>query len=132
MAREGSPVTLPAASARPSGTGSSLSLKGGASSLAPGKTGNLTPNRSARSVATKAPAATPDSHRSQALTAALNKVLNDSGKPTQFRLDPTSDNKVIQQINPVTGEVVAQFEVREFPALAGGLGALGVLVDSRV
>jgi uncharacterized FlaG/YvyC family protein len=68
----------------------------------------------------------------EAVIANVNKAFNDSGKPTQFRLDPTSGNKVIQQINPATGEVVAQFQANEFPALASSLGISGLFVNSRV
>ena len=67
-----------------------------------------------------------------ALVAQLNKHLNDSGRPDQFRLDPSSDNKMIQQINPATGDVVGEFPISEFPALARSVGASGgVLIDSR-
>jgi len=36
----------------------------------------------------------------------LNKYLNDSGKPDQFRVAPSSDDKLIQEINPANGEVI--------------------------
>ena len=68
----------------------------------------------------------------QALVAQLNKHLNDSGRPDQFRVDPSSGNKVIQQINPANGEVVGEFLISEFPALAHSVGVTGgALVDSR-
>jgi uncharacterized FlaG/YvyC family protein len=67
----------------------------------------------------------------QALIAHLNKNFNDSGKPIQFRIDPASGNKVIQEINPATGEVVGEYSAAEFPALARGLGVSGLVVDSR-
>jgi len=38
---------------------------------------------------------------------------------------------LIQQINPSNGEVVGQFSVDEFPALARSVGATGLIVDSR-
>ena len=47
----------------------------------------------------------PSTEAAQALVAQLNKHLNDSGRPDQFRVDPSSGNKVIQQINPANGEV---------------------------
>jgi uncharacterized FlaG/YvyC family protein len=62
----------------------------------------------------------------------LNKFLNDSGKPDQFRVDPTSDGKLIQQINPATGQVVGEFPASEFAELARSVGLSGVLVNSRV
>jgi hypothetical protein len=46
-------------------------------------------------------------------------------------VDPGSD-KVIQQINPANGEVVGEFLISEFPALARSVGVTGGgLVDSR-
>ena len=64
----------------------------------------------------------------QALAAQLNKVLNNSGRADQFRVDPTSD-KYIQQVNPASGAVIAEYSVAEFPALARSIGASGLLVD---
>ena len=67
----------------------------------------------------------------RAQVALLNKYLNDSGKPEQFRLDPASDGKVIQQVNPASGEVVGEFLASEFPALARSIGISGVVVDEH-
>jgi hypothetical protein len=66
----------------------------------------------------------------QTLVDQLNKYLNDSGRPDEYRVDPASDNKLIQQINPANGVVVGEFSVDEFPALARSIGASGLLVDS--
>jgi hypothetical protein len=63
--------------------------------------------------------------------ALLNKYLNDSGKPDQFRVAPDSDDKLIEQINPANGEVVGEFPSSEFAALARSVGISGVLVDQR-
>jgi hypothetical protein len=38
---------------------------------------------------------------------------------------------LIQQINPANGEVIGEFSVSEFPALARSVGASGLMVDSR-
>jgi hypothetical protein len=67
----------------------------------------------------------------RAQVALLNKHLNDSGKPDQFRVDPASDDKLIQQINPATGEVVGEFPTSEFAALARSVGISGVVVDQH-
>jgi hypothetical protein len=67
----------------------------------------------------------------QALVAALNKFLNDSGRPTQFRVDPASANTMIQEINPANGKVLAEFAAAEFPALAKSVGASSILVDTH-
>jgi hypothetical protein len=61
--------------------------------------------------------------------ALLNKYLNDSGKPDQFRVDPASDNTLIQQINPANGKVIGEFPASEFAALARSVGISGVTVD---
>jgi uncharacterized FlaG/YvyC family protein len=74
------------------------------------------------------PAASAASHL-RAQVALLNKYLNDSGKPDQFRVDPSSDDTLIQQINPATGEVVGEFPTSEFAALARSVGISGVVVD---
>ena len=66
----------------------------------------------------------------QSLVNQLNKYLNDSGRPDQFRLDPASDGKLIQQVNPETGAVVGEFSVTEFPALARSVGVSGLLINS--
>ncbi len=141
MASDGRPVALPAASAVQRSQVSTTATE-------PSWSGNLSPPAGRPSPITgaqapdKAPASarregsvTPvRAARAQSLDATLaniNKAFNDSGKPTQFRLDPASGNKVIQQINPATGEVVAQFEASEFPALAGSLGVSGLFVNSR-
>jgi uncharacterized iron-regulated membrane protein len=59
----------------------------------------------------------------------LNKYLNDSGRPDEFRVDPAS-GKLIQQVNPANGAVLGEFSVDEFPALARSIGASGLLIDS--
>jgi len=63
--------------------------------------------------------------------ALLNKFLNDSGKPDQFRVAPDSDDKLIQQVNPANGEVLGEFPVSEFAALARSVGVSGVVVDQH-
>jgi hypothetical protein len=67
----------------------------------------------------------------QAQVAVLNKYLNDSGRPDQFRVDPTSGNKLIQEINPATGAVIAEYSATEFAELARSVGISGAIVDSH-
>jgi hypothetical protein len=76
--------------------------------------------------------AAPTTSNLQSQVALLNKHLNDSGRPDQFRVDPASGDKLIQQVNPATGAVVGEFLASEFPALARSVGVSGALVDSRV
>lgn len=61
--------------------------------------------------------------------AQLNKYLNDSGRPTQYRIDRSSGAPRIQEVNPSNGKVVAELPVADFPALARSLGVSGVLVN---
>jgi len=61
--------------------------------------------------------------------AALNKYLNDSGRPAQFRA--SSDDKTIEEINPATGQVVAEYSATEFAALARSVGISGAVVNSH-
>jgi hypothetical protein len=75
------------------------------------------------------PAAPPAAPSLQAQVQLLNKYLNDSGKPDQCRVDPDSDDKHIQQVNPANGEVIAEFPASEFAALARSVGISGVVVD---
>ncbi len=140
MASDGSPGIIPVASlvqgsqaARPI----SLLSAGGKSLPPDGKAaasqGPLSPAPAASSVAAAAstgskPVVQPTADP-QVLVEQLNKFLNDSGRPDQFRLDPASGGKLIQQINPATGAVVGEFSATEFPALARGVGVSGLLVD---
>jgi hypothetical protein len=67
----------------------------------------------------------------QPRVSLVNKHLNDSGQPSRFRMDPNSGEKLIQEINPATDEVIGEYSVSEFPALAKNLGLVGSLVNSR-
>jgi uncharacterized FlaG/YvyC family protein len=77
------------------------------------------------------PAAPPAAPDLQAQVQLLNKYLNDSGKPAQFRVAPDSNDKLIQEVNPANGEVLAEFPASEFAALARSVGISGVLVDKH-
>jgi hypothetical protein len=116
MASDGQPVKIPAVS---------LVHGSQAPTIAVQHSGNVLP-RSGR------PAAPPAAPNLQARVQLLNKSLNDSGKPDQFRVAPDSDDKLIQQVNPANGEVIAEFPASEFAALARSVGISGVIVDKRV
>ena len=70
-------------------------------------------------------------HDVQAQVAFLNKFLNDSGKPNQFRVAPDSNSALIQEINPANGAVIADYPVIAFPALAKSLGISSALIDEH-
>jgi uncharacterized FlaG/YvyC family protein len=116
MASDGQPVKIPAVS---------LVHGSQAPTVVVPQSGNVLP-RSGR------PASPPAATQLRAQVQLLNKYLNDSGKPDQFRVDPSSDDKLIQQVNPATGEVIAEFPASEFAALARSVGISGVVVDKRV
>jgi hypothetical protein len=125
MASNGSPGQIPATSAV-QGSHATITVSPPAAS---GKTLPPSGKIAAQSAAIDPqPARSPDP---KSLVALLNKYLNDSGRPDQFRVAPASDDKVIQQINPANGEVIGEFAVSEFPALARSVGASGLMVDSR-
>lgn len=86
-------------------------------------------NASAASAAARAAVPAQTQPSLQALVAQLNKYLNDSGRPDQYRVDPQSES-TIQEINPANGAVIGQFAASEFPALARSIGASGLLIDS--
>ena len=67
----------------------------------------------------------------QAQVAFLNKYLNDSGKPDQFRVAPNSNSMLIQEVNPATGEVIGEYPAIAFPALAKSLGISSALIDEH-
>jgi hypothetical protein len=126
MASDGNPVKIPAASLV---HGSQAQIP---ASIQP-RSGKILPvsGKSAAPPAVQEPQVARSTPTIEALVAQLNKHFNDSGRPNQFRVDPNSDNKLIQQINPASGEVVGEFLVSEFPALARSVGVTGVLVDSH-
>ncbi|MGO9993979.1 MAG: hypothetical protein ACLPTF_15880 [Steroidobacteraceae bacterium] len=140
MASDGSPGKIPVASlVQGSQAAKSINPQsGGGKSLPPnGKIAAPSVAASAAAgdaiaaaVSTVAKTPVPQTTDPQTLVRLLNKFLNDSGRPDQFRLDPASGGKLIQQINPATGTVVGEFSATEFPALARGVGVSGLLVDS--
>lgn len=75
----------------------------------------------------------PTSHYTgvQSRVPPLNKYINDSGQPDRYRVDPKSGSKLIQEINPATGQIIPEYSVSEFPELARGVGLVGVLVNFR-
>ncbi|MGB6356704.1 MAG: hypothetical protein WBF21_22225 [Steroidobacteraceae bacterium] len=124
MASSGDPVQIPATSLVHGGQAQTTVLvqQPGGKSLPP--SGNTAAETAKESTA----APKPDL---QAQVALLNKYLNDSGRPDQYRVDPSSDAKLIQQINPATGAVIGEFSASEFPALARSVGVSGALIDSH-
>ena len=135
MASDGSPVLIPAASlVQGSQAYIPVSTQRGGSLPSAGKLTPIpaaTPAPAAKSAKTPVRAATLTS--TEDVVAELNKHINVSGRADQYRVDP-ADQQMIQQINPATGDVLGEFAVSEFPALARSLGiagSTGVFVDEQ-
>jgi hypothetical protein len=77
------------------------------------------------------PEVSPGSNSSPHQVALLNKYLNDSGQPNRYRVAPNTEEQFIQEINPATGDVIGEYPVSTFPALAKSLGLVGALVNRR-
>ncbi len=126
MASDGNPVKLPAASLVHGSQAHipiSIQERGG-KVLPPG-------GKQAAEPAAQAADRGRDTASLEELVAQLNKHFNNTGRPDQFRVDPTSGNTVIQQINPATGAVIGEFPVSEFPALARSVGISRAMIDSH-
>ena len=93
--------------------------------------GNAAPSNAAPSNAVSSNTPSAGTADAQTLVTQLNKALNESGRPDQYRVDPSSGDRMIQQINPASGAVVGEFLASEFPALARSVGISGLLFDSH-
>lgn len=134
MASDGTTGQIPVASPVQGSQASSNLIKSGGKSLpqdgniaAQAPSGRSDTAQAAASNANKAPVQNTSDPAS--LVQQLNRYLNDSGRPDEFRLDPTN-SKLIQQVNPASGTVIGEFSASEFPALARGLSGSGLLIDS--
>jgi hypothetical protein len=128
MATDGNPGHISAASlVQGSQAATSVTVQSGSGKPLPPIGRTATAAASAAAAATKLAAAR--AADPQTLVDQLNKYLNDSGRPDEFRVDPAS-GKLIQQVNPANGVVLGEFSVDEFPALARSVGASGLLIDS--
>jgi len=127
MASDGNPVKIPAASlVHGSQAHIPVNVQRGGTSLPH-------PGKSAAAPAVRQVPGKGSGTTTEELLAELNKHINVSGRADQYRVDPGSNGKVIQQINPATGDVLGEFLVSEFPALARSLGITrgGTFVDER-
>ena len=124
MASNGIPVALPAAKSDdiPRASGKPLPASG---RVPPVKTGAAPV---IKSIDEPVPKPTVDL---QTLVAHLNRHLNTTGQPFQFRAHPAAGSNIIQEINPATDEVIGEYSAAEFPALAQGLGIPGLFVDGH-
>jgi len=131
MANGGSPGTIAVVTAavatQAAGTGNILP-PGGKTAAATAASATSRAGEASSAGSNDAKSTVASSTDPQTLVDQINKYLNDSGRPDQFRVDPDSA-KYIQQVNPANGAVLAQFSVSEFPALARSIGASSLLFD---
>ena len=66
-----------------------------------------------------------------ALAEKLGQHFSESGRAISFRVSNTDGKTVIHEVNPDTGEVLAEITSDQLMSLARGLGFSGTLVDSR-
>ena len=102
MASGGDPVLIPATSLVHGGQAQTVIVQESNVRQSSGKSLPQSGNTAVEPAKNGAAARQPDL---QAQVALLNKYLNDSGRPDEYRVDPASDAKLIQQINPATGAV---------------------------
>jgi hypothetical protein len=123
MAIDANPVQIPVISVHGSQAPSTVALpQGSGKSLPPA-------GKAADAAATADPKSSAASLEAQ--VALLNKYLNDSGRPDQYRVAPNSNSMLIQEVNPANGAVVAQYSAITFPALARSLGISSALIDEH-
>jgi hypothetical protein len=126
MAIDANPVQIPATSVHGSQAPISVAAPQGSGKVLP-QAGNAAP-----AAAKAAPSPSSSAAGSlKAQVALLNKYLNDSGRPDQYRVAPDSDSTIIQEVNPATGAVVAEYAAITFPAIARSLGISSALIDEQ-
>ena len=131
MASDGNPVKIPAIGlVHGSQAPTKVTVSPSSGNHLP-SSGKPVPPRIAEAGSAGKAAAAPPAKSLQAQVALLNKYLNDSGRPNRFRVDPTSDSTLIQEINPATGEVIGEYPAISFPALARSVGISGAVIDSH-
>jgi hypothetical protein len=127
MASDGNPVKIPVTSLVHGSQAPTVTVpQPGGKALPP--RGNATAASAAAGARSSAANRTTDV---QAQVDFLNKYLNDSGRPDQFRVDPNSDSSLIQEVNPATGAVIAEYPTIAFPALARSLGISSAVIDEH-
>lgn len=66
-----------------------------------------------------------------ALAEKLGQHFSASGRAISFRVSNVGGKTVIHEINPDSGEIIAEITSEQLMSLARGLGFSGTLVDSR-
>lgn len=66
-----------------------------------------------------------------ALAERLGRYLRESGRPISFKVQSEGGRTVVQEIDPDSGEIIAEITPENLMSLARGLGLSGTLVNSR-
>lgn len=66
-----------------------------------------------------------------ALAEKLGQHFSQSGRAISFRVSTTGGKTVIHEVNPDSGEIIAEITSDQLLSLARGLGLSGTLVNSR-
>lgn len=66
-----------------------------------------------------------------ALAERIGHFLRESGRPISFKVESAGGRPVIHEIDPDTGEVLAEITPENLMSLARGLGLSGSLIDHR-
>ena len=66
-----------------------------------------------------------------ALAERVGQYLRESGRAIAFKVESAAGRTVIHEIDPDTGEVIAEITSDDLMSLAKGLGLSGTLVNSR-
>ncbi len=65
------------------------------------------------------------------LAQRASHYLRESGRAISFRVQSAAGRTVIQEVNPDTGEIIAELTSAQLLSLAHGLGLAGHVVDER-
>ncbi len=65
------------------------------------------------------------------LADRIGHFLRESGRPVSFKVESAGGRPVIQEIDPDSGEVIAEITPENLMSLARGLGLSGSLIDHR-
>ena len=66
-----------------------------------------------------------------ALAERLGQFLRESGRAIAFKVENAGGRTIIHEIDPDTGEVIAEITSEDLMSLAKGLGLSGSVVNSR-
>lgn len=93
--------------------------------------GGKSPPRAAVSDQKPEPSRTGRREDLEALAERVGQFLRESGRAITFRVESAGGRPVIHEVDPDTGEIIAEITPDNLMSLARGLGLSGALVDSH-